>query len=103
MDLVLTKNALQGPDTRSSPKRELTAFELTRYLDYCSEMLSLIAKVAALYAQEFDDSVVLDTVNEIENLSNALSRKIWQKIMIVHEMVEHDPKVVERLGNKPAV
>ncbi|KAA3647223.1 MAG: hypothetical protein DWQ07_06900 [Chloroflexi bacterium] len=103
VDLVLTKNALQGPDTKSSPKRELTAFELTRYLDYCSEMLSLIAKVAALYAQEFDDSVVLDTVNEIENLTNALSRKIWQKIMIVHEMVEHEPAIISNLENTSAV
>ena len=31
----------------SSPKRLLSPFELTRYLDYCSEMLSLAAKVAA--------------------------------------------------------
>ena len=102
VDLVSQKNALLGPDTHSSPKRELTAFELTRYLDYCSEMLSLTAKISALYAQEFDDSVVLDTVNEIENLTNALSRKIWQKIMIVHEMVEHDPNVVGKLGNASA-
>ena len=103
VDLVTNNYALQGPDTKSSPKRELTAFELTRYLDYCSEMLSLIAKVSALYAQEFDDSVVLDTVNEIENLTNQLSRKIWQKIMIVHEMVEHDPAIVDKLGRQSAV
>ena len=35
-------------DTAVSPKRTMSGFELTRYLDYCSEMLSLTAKVAAL-------------------------------------------------------
>ncbi len=30
-----------GSDTASSPPRTLSRFEVTRYLDYCSEMLSL--------------------------------------------------------------
>ena len=33
-----------GPDTPSSPLRRMTPFELTRYLDYCSEMLAIISK-----------------------------------------------------------
>ena len=70
-------------DTVSSPKREMTAFELGRYLDYCSEMLSLSGKVAALYAQDLDDPVVVDAVNDIEMLATNLSRKIWQKIAIL--------------------
>ncbi len=57
--------------------------ELARYLDYSSEMLSLVSKVAALYVQDFDDSVVLGAVNEIESLTTGLSRKVWQKIMIL--------------------
>ena len=40
----------------------MTPFELTRYLDYCSEMLSLTAKIAALYAQSSSDAVVIDAV-----------------------------------------
>jgi hypothetical protein len=71
------------PDTTSSPRRELTPFQLTRYLDYCSEMLSIIGKIAALYAQHLRDPVVLDSVNEIETLAARLSQKIWQKITIV--------------------
>jgi hypothetical protein len=71
--------------TPSSPKRRMSFFELTRYLDYCSEMLSLTGKVAALYAQELRDAVVLSAVNEIEVLTTALSRKIWQKIMILRK------------------
>lgn len=72
-----------GDRTRSSPQRSLTPFQLTRYLDYCSEMLSLIGKLAALYAQSDSDSIVLQAVNEIENLTSGISRKIWQKIMIL--------------------
>ena len=74
-----------GPETPSSPRRRtMSPFEMTRYLDYCSEMLSLTGKVAALYIQEFDDPVALASVNEIENLTTGLSRKIWQKLMILN-------------------
>ncbi len=70
--------------TENSPRSEFTPFELSRYLDYCSEMLSLIGKIAALYAQNYHDSVVITAVNEIESLTTGLSRKIWQKIMIIN-------------------
>jgi len=76
--------------TSSSPKFTMTAYELIRYLDYCSEMLSLTGKIAALYAQNFRDGVVLSAVNELENLTTGLSRKIWQKIMILHKLDEND-------------
>ncbi len=76
----------RGPDTLSSPAEGLTHFELSRYLDYCSEMLALVGKVAALYVQRFDDSVALSSVNEVENLCTGLSRKVWQKIMILQAL-----------------
>jgi hypothetical protein len=81
---------IPGMDTESSPKRTMTAFELARYLDYCSEMLSLIGKIAALYVQRFDDPVALTAVDEIEDLTTGLSNKIWQKIMILHEHYERE-------------
>lgn len=74
----------RGAATPSSPERTMSAYELGRYLDYCSEMLALAGKLAALYTQRFDDGVVLDSVNEIESLTTDLSRKIWQKLMILH-------------------
>jgi hypothetical protein len=74
-------------DTAASPKREMTAFELGRYLDYASEMLSLTGKVGALYAQDLDDPVVVEAVNDIEMLATNLSRKIWQKIAILQSVV----------------
>ena len=73
-----------GPDTPSSPTRELSSFEVGRYLDYCTELLSVCAKVAALYAQSFSDIKVLRAVDEIETLGTGLSTKIWQKVNLLH-------------------
>jgi hypothetical protein len=73
-----------GRQTPSSPRQNLTPFELTRYLDYCSEMLSVTGKIAALYVQKFDDPVVLAAAEDVEALTTGLSRKIWQKIMILN-------------------
>ncbi len=90
----LTKDPerLRAPrqETASSPKRTLRAPELIRYLDYCSEMLSLIGKLAALYVQKFDDPVALAAVNEVEELTTGLSRKIWQKIMILNVILAEE-------------
>ncbi len=33
--------------------------------------------------QHFDDQVALQPVTEIDNLTTGLSRKIWQKVMIL--------------------
>jgi hypothetical protein len=54
-----------------------------RYLDYCSEMQSLTGKLAALYAQNLPDPIVIDAVNDIEELTANFSRKVWQKISIL--------------------
>jgi hypothetical protein len=66
--------------SRVSKPLDMTRDEMERYLDYCSEMLSLVGKTAALCAEESRDSVVLETVSRIETLTVGLSRKIWQKI-----------------------
>lgn len=72
-----------APSKVYDPKRFESAFELNRYLDYCSELLSITSKLAAIQAQYLNDSVVLNAVNDIENLSGGLSNKIWQKIMML--------------------
>lgn len=71
--------------TASSQAHEMSEFELIRYLDYCTEMLSLTSKLAALYMQNVRDPVIIEAVNEIEDLTTGLSRKIWQKIMILNQ------------------
>ncbi|WP_378176895.1 hypothetical protein [Aquimarina sp. SS2-1] len=71
--------------TENSPKRTFTRFELQRYLDYCSEATALVSKVAALYSQSLPDESVVRAVNDIEALTTGLSRKIWQKLIILND------------------
>ncbi|MEP9386581.1 hypothetical protein [Mesorhizobium sp. KR9-304] len=66
-----------------SPVRITNRQDLARYLDYCSEMLSITGKLAALFAQSVNDGVVVGAVNDIEELGSNLSRKIWQKITMI--------------------
>jgi hypothetical protein len=90
----LTKDPEQllspGRGTTSSPKRTLDRFELGRYLDYCTEMLALISKVAALYVQDIDDPQVLNAVNDIQGLTTGLSANIWQKIVLVDTLTSRE-------------
>jgi len=74
----------------TSPKLKMTEFQLRRYLDYCSEMLSLVGKIAAVYVQEFDDGVAMASASELEALTTGLSGKIWQKIAILHSAGQDD-------------
>lgn len=74
------------PPTPSSPARQLSHKQLSRYLDYCTELLAITSKMAALHAQDFHDSEVLKTVNEVEMLAHALVDKIWQKIMLLDKV-----------------
>jgi hypothetical protein len=67
----------------SPPRRAMTPFELNRYLDYCSEALALISKIATLYVQGFQDPVLLDAVDDMEDLTSGLVGKIWQKITLL--------------------
>ncbi len=76
--------------TASSPQRSMTPFELVRYLDYCSEALALLSKAAALHVQSFDDRETLAAVGDIEDLTDGLSRKIWQKITILDRVLQRD-------------
>lgn len=62
---------------------DLTAPELSHYLDYCSEMLSLVSKTAALFAEHSTDNTVLQSVEAIESMTTGMSRKIWQKIALL--------------------
>jgi hypothetical protein len=86
----LTKDperSVSKPDrTASSPAGAMPPEQLGRYLDYCSELLSLTGKVAAVYIRDFQDPVVLSAVNEVEDLTTGLSRKIWQKLMVLHRV-----------------
>ena len=76
---ILSQEAM----TTSSPLRRMSRFELGRYLDYCSEMLSLTSKMAALHVQDLRDPIVLSAVRDVESLAGTLQNKIWQKKQIL--------------------
>jgi hypothetical protein len=76
----------EGTGTAVITRRMMTRYQLSRYLGYCSEMSSLIGKVAALYVQKYDDPVVLSAVDQIEDLTTSLSRKAWQKITVNRQL-----------------
>lgn len=82
-------NRIYAP-TDLSPKMEMTHFQLRRYLDYCSEMLSLTGKIGAVYVQAFDDGVALASASELEALTTGLSSKIWQKIFVLDSAKDCD-------------
>jgi hypothetical protein len=75
-----------GADGAAAPDPG-SAAQLSRYLNECSDLLALIGKVAAFYVQGFQDGVVLAAVNDIEELTNGLARKIWQKLTLLDQMV----------------
>lgn len=80
----------RGELTPSTPNIDMTPFELSRYLDYCSELLSLLGNIAAIYAQCSEDPILIDAVSDIEQLTNGISRTIWQKLMILHSLEIRD-------------
>lgn len=101
----LTKNPddvfAPGDAGSTAPERPISRVELSRYLDYCTEMLSVTSKLAALYAQDLNDSVVLDAVNDVETLTGDLSAKIWQKIMILDVVTAYPGLLRRRQGRSP--
>jgi hypothetical protein len=93
-----------GGSTPSSPPLLLNEFQMTRYLEYCSEMLSLTSKVAVLFGQILDDQAVADVVSDVERISAGLSQKIWQKIMILQQLRANEaPVVVLSTGDRAEI
>jgi hypothetical protein len=79
----------RGPTlTPPPPQTTTTLFELSRYLHYCSELLVIVSKIAALYVQDFPDRDAVSAVDQVERLCSGLSQKIWQKIMVLEEIIE---------------
>jgi hypothetical protein len=81
----LVRGQPPGPD---APKQTTkTPEDLNRYLNYCNELLSIISKVAALYVQDFPDVPTVAAADQVENLCSGLSQRIWQKIMVLDQLV----------------
>jgi hypothetical protein len=75
--------------TESSPVNDMGVFEMSRYLDYCCEMLSLVGKIAAIYGLQWHEAVSIQAVYDVERLTTGMSQKIFQKVMILHGDLGH--------------
>lgn len=82
--LLSAEGVVVGRQTVLSPA------ELARYLDFCSDMLSLVGKIAAIYVEHFQDAVVLAAANEVEALVSGLSSKVWQKLTLVQQQMQSE-------------
>jgi len=84
--------------TEFSVELRYDIYQVRRYLDYCSELLAMVSKVAMLYLEAQTDPVVLDAVDQIENLTTSLSRKIWQKVSILNDIAAQEDAREEEPG-----
>jgi len=66
--------------------RPMDGTAMTFYLEFCTELLSLVSKIGHLFVQDFPDSVSLNAADQIETLATGMSNKIWQKIMILQSI-----------------
>ena len=80
---------LLAPSRALRPARGRDPVKLGRYYDDRSE-LSPSSPRRRHRAEQFTDPVVLDMVSEIEVLTTGTSRKIWQKISLLH-LAQRDP------------
>ena len=78
-----TPEWLDWKEQQSKHGRKLDRPEKAFYLEFCSQMQSLIGKIAVLYIRDVNDPALITAVNEIETLTTGLSRKTWQKLMLM--------------------
>ncbi len=85
-------------------------FELNRYLSYCTELLAIVSKIAAVYVQDFPDNTTVSAVEQVESLCARLAQKIWQKISIVERLMDEEKEreqkrdgVIEQPAPTPGV
>ena len=78
-----TPEWLDWKEQQSNYGRKLDRPEKAFYLEFCSQMQSLIGKIAVLYIRDVNDPALITAVNEIETLTTGLSRKTWQKLMLM--------------------
>jgi len=69
---------------------ELSVFQMARYLDYCTEILSLVGNVAVIYAQPSNDPTVHEAADDLQQLAGNLANKMWQKIMILDRIAARE-------------
>ena len=80
-----TPDWIDWKEEKNKHDRKLNARQIAFYLEFCSQMQSLIGKIAVLYIRDVNDPALITAVNEIETLTTGLSRKTWQKLMLMQK------------------
>lgn len=88
IDMHQLRKRIPGPDEPGVPM--LTTEELRDYYQFCTKLLSLVGKTAALCAEHSADQTVLATVQSIETLTTEMSVKIWEKIGVLDRGLRAD-------------
>jgi hypothetical protein len=60
-----------------------TLSQINRYFDFCSDLMSLAAKITLIYEEKLPDSVISDAVTDAAQLATALSNETYQKMMLI--------------------
>lgn len=89
--------------TSASVDEHMSAMDMANYLDYCSELLSLVGKAAALLGEDTSDSAILATVSDIEELTTGMARKIWQKLALLPPQLRPDPSISTERAFSPSL
>jgi hypothetical protein len=91
---VIDLHQLKKDPAIVNKEQKLSQQRTAEYLDYCSDLLSIIGKMAAYYEKNIEDNEVREAAEGVENLTTGLSRKIWQKIMIT-QLDKHKKSIVD--------
>ncbi len=85
--------SLRAAALSPSQRRTLAQDQPVRYHDDCPKVLSLAAKVAAVYAQNSKDPLVVGASSDLQQITANLSSKIGQKINRTLSSAWHDPSI----------
>jgi hypothetical protein len=60
-----------------------TLAQINRYFDFCSELMSLAAKITLIYEEKLADTVITDAATAAAQLATALSNETYQKMILM--------------------
>ena len=95
-----TRDTLRGIGIDREAFQKYSDLQIVVYLNYCSRILGLLGKAAAMYGEHCRDSEVLTASSEVQLLCNSLAGNIWDKIDFISERVQGGSFTME--GGKEA-
>lgn len=82
-DPVATAENQSPGNPKEKPKYSPT--QVSDYLAYCSDLLTVVASMAGIYFQNVSETRVMQMCFQVQNLCALLSVKFWTKSGIIYE------------------